>query len=130
MLERAKELLPEETTKTERFNVPKVRGHIEGNKTIISNFNEIAKTLERKPAHVLKYVQKELATPGDLRKNAVVFGSKLAAAKINEKIAQYTETFVLCKECEKPDTNLTKEADIYFIKCQACGAKYSFYSKI
>lgn len=130
MLDKGKELLPESVMEKERFNIPKVRGHIEGNKTIVSNFAEISKTLRRKPEHILKFILKELATPGEMRKNGVIFGSKLNASKINEKIIQYAETFVLCKECGKPDTKLTKETGVYFLKCQACGAKHSFYSKI
>lgn len=130
MLEKGKKELPESVMEKERFSIPKVRGHIEGNKTIVSNFTEIAKVLRRKPEHMLKYILKELATPGDMRNNGVIFGSKISASKVNDKIVQYTETFVLCKECGKPDTKLTKETNIYFLKCQACGAKHSFYSKI
>lgn len=130
MLEEGKKNLPDMVSETERFNIPKVRGHIEGNKTIVSNFREIANTLQRKSEHLLKYVLKELATPGEIRKNALIFGTKLSASKINEKIAQYVETFVLCKECGKPDTKLSKESGIYYLKCQACGAKHSFYAKI
>jgi len=130
MLKKGKEKLPEVSSETERFNIPKVRGHIEGNKTIVSNFGEIAKTLRRKPEHVLKFILKELATPGDIRKESVIFGTKLAASKINEKITNYADTFVICKECGKPDSKLTKEGAVYYLKCQACGAKHSFYSKI
>ncbi|MAG38830.1 translation initiation factor IF-2 subunit beta [Candidatus Woesearchaeota archaeon] len=130
MLEKGKSELPEVVSQVERFNIPKVRGHIQGNKTIVSNFTEISKTLCRPPAHVLKFILKELATPGGIKKQAVIFGSKLSANKINEKIILYTEKFVLCKECGKPDTKLTKEVNNYFLKCQACGAKQSFYLKI
>ena len=80
---------------------------------------------------MLKYVLKELATPGEIKKTGVViFGTKLSASRINEKIQQYADTFVVCKECGKPDTKLEKEGNIYFVKCQACGAKHSVYSKI
>lgn len=130
MLKKGKKELPETVSEVERFNVPKVRGHVQGNKTVVSNFVDIAKTLGRKPEHLLKYVLKELATPGDIKKGAVIFGSKLSASKINEKITQYIEQYVLCKECGKPDTKLTKDASVYFLKCQACGAKHSFYAKI
>lgn len=130
MLKKGKEELPDVTSEKERFNIPNVRGHVEGNKTIVNNFTEITKVLRRNTEHVLKYVLKELATPGEMRKNAVIFGSKISASKVNEKIVQYADKFVVCKECGKPDTKLTKEGEIYFLKCQACGAKYSFYSKI
>lgn len=130
MLKDARKKLPEPSASTERFEVPKVRGQIEGNKTIISNFIQIAETLRRPSAHLLKYIQKELATPGIFRKQAVIFGSKIPATKINEKISSYATEFVICKECGKPDTKITKEGDIYYLKCQACGARYSFFSKI
>lgn len=130
MLKEAREKIPEPVESGERFEIPKVRGQIEGNKTIISNFIQIAETLRRPSQHLLKYVQRALATPGVFRKQAVIFGAKLSASKINEIINNYANEFVVCKECGKPDTKLTKEGDIYYLKCQACGARYSFYSKI
>lgn len=130
MLVEARKNLPELKKGTERFEVPKVRGQVEGNKTIISNFFQIADTLGRKPQHLLKFVLKELATPGQFRKQSVLFGSKIPASKINDKISLYADEFVFCKECGKPDTKMVKEGDIYYIKCQVCGARHSFYSKI
>lgn len=130
MLERAKEILPDEATETSRFEIPNVKGHVEGVKTIVNNWTQIADVLRRKPEHLLKYVQKELATPGEIIKASVVFGTKLNAGKINEKIKQYADEFVFCKTCGKPDTKLTKEANVYFVHCQACGAKNSVQSRI
>lgn len=130
MLKEAREELPEPVKTTERFEIPKVRGQVEGNKTIISNFNQIADFIGRGPQHLLKYVQRESAAPGNFRKGAVIFGSKLSASKINQIIKSYADEFVVCKECGKPDTKMTKEGDIYYLKCQACGARYSFFAKI
>ena len=130
MLGEARKNLPELKEEVDRFEIPKVRGQIEGTKTIISNFFQIADILNRKPAHLLKFVLKELATPGTFRGQAVIFGSKIPASKINDKIQAYAEEFVFCKECSKADTKITKDGDIYYLKCQVCGARYSFYSKI
>jgi translation initiation factor 2 subunit 2 len=130
MLNRAKEILPDESEESSRFTVPNVKGHIEGVKTIINNWSQIADALRRKPEHMLKYVLKELATPGEIIKSSAVFGSKIPATKINEKIKQYADEFVFCKTCGKPDTKLTKEVNVYFIVCQACGAKNSVKSRI
>ncbi|MEM3370680.1 MAG: translation initiation factor IF-2 subunit beta [Candidatus Woesearchaeota archaeon] len=124
MLERGRIKIPEYLLKSERFEIPKVMGHIQGNKTVISNFNQIASTLRRDPQHLLKFVLRELATPGEFNKTLLIFGRKLSAQMINEKIEQYAKTFVICKECKRPDTQLIKEKDITFLKCQACGAKY------
>lgn len=130
LVEKAYHLLPETRVKEERFAVPKVRGHIQGNRTVISNFYQIADTLGRKAPHLLKFILKELAAPGELKKNGVIFGSKIPAARVNEKIEKYVEIFVLCKECKKPDTKLLKEGNFLFMKCMACGAKQSLQAKI
>ena len=129
-LKRARENLPESVFEKERFELPKVRGHIEGNKTVISNFKQIASTLGRPVEHLLKYVLKELATPGDLRQSGLVMGTKVAASRINDKIKQYADEFVFCHECGKPDTQLLKEGELLYLKCQACGAKKPVKAKI
>ena len=130
MLERGKKDLPEVSASMERFVIPKVTGHIEGNKTVISNFFQIATALGRPPEHLLKYVSRELAAKGELKRQLLVFNTKLPSSKINEKIQQYLENYVICKECGKPDTKIYKEGIITFLRCQACGAKHVLSSKI
>jgi translation initiation factor 2 subunit 2 len=125
MIERAFSKLPEKKETGERFEIPKVRGHIQGNKTVISNFHEICSVLRRKPEHVLKFLLKELATPGEISKNFLILGRKISASQINEKIDKYAKMYVFCPECKKPDTELIKESSFTFIKCSVCGAKRS-----
>ena len=79
---------------------------------------------------MLKYVLKELATPGELQKNMLLIGRKVSAKLINEKIENYAKTFVICKECGKPDTKFEKDEGISFLKCMACGAKHPLNIKI
>ena len=130
LLKNAKDNLPEIEKTEERFQIPKVKGHIQGVKTVISNMNQIVDIMHRPIKHVLKYLTRELATTAEQAKALVIFGSKISAAKINEKIASYADEFVICKECGKPDSKLSKDGDIYYFKCQACGARYTFTSKI
>ena len=130
LLERGKSQIPETESITERFNIPKARGHIQGTKTIISNFNDIAKTLEREPEHLLKFVLRELATPGGFKGTRLVFGRKVSASAVNNAVAKYAEAFVICKECQKPDTKVVKRSGIQYLKCLACGAQNSIRSKI
>lgn len=124
MLDEGIENLPKKLDAGERFEIPKIRGHIQGNKTVLSNFQTIAQALDRQPEHLLKYVLKETGTPGEMRKNEVILGSKVPASRINEKILQYAYDFVFCPECKKPDTVLKKEGNMTFIKCTACGYKH------
>ena|SRR3989338_10880678 len=130
LLQKAKKELPQIVLSKDRFDIPKVRGHIQGNKTVIINFNEVASTLSREPNHVLKYILKELATPGELKTNMLILGRKIPASSINDKISQYVKEFVLCKECGKADTKIIKDGRFDFVKCAACGAKQPIKSKI
>jgi len=124
MLELGIEQLPESTKKKERFEILKVKGHIEGNKTIITNFNQIVDNLHCEAAHLLKFILKELATPGNLQENRLILGRKINSLQINEKIERYAKIYVLCSECGKPDTKLSKGEGILTMKCTACGAKH------
>ena len=131
MLEEVRKNLPEAVFIKERFEIPKVMGHVQGNRTIISNFLQIASSLRRDVEHLLKYVLKELATPGEIKKSgALILGTKVPASRINEKIRQYANEFVLCFECGKPDTQLVKESELTYMKCTACGAKNFVKAKI
>ncbi len=117
-------------TSTERFEIPKVTGHIEGTKTIITNFSQIAGMIRRPQEHFLKFLLKELATPGKVDGERLILQRKLSSKFINEKIERYVNEFVICPECKKPDTELMHENRITFIHCLACGAKNSVRSKI
>ena len=131
MLADARKSLPEVVFVKERFIIPKVIGHIQGNRTIISNFQQIASTLGRNVEHMLKFVLKELATPGEIKKSgALIMGTKVPASRINEKVRQYAIEFVLCAECGKPDTKLEKEGELLYLKCTACGVKNIVKAKI
>lgn len=131
MLEDVRKSLPEIVFIKERFEIPKAVGHIQGNRTVITNFLQIASALRREVDHFLKYVLKELATPGEVKKSgALILGTKVPASRINEKIRQYANEFVLCFECGKPDTKLEKEGDLTYMKCTACGVKNIVKAKI
>ena len=126
LLKKAREKIPKASLEKARFEFPKIKGHIQGNKTMLTNFLQIADKLNRDPKKMLKFLLKELATPGDVKNSGtVILGRKISSGAINEKISLYTEKFVFCKECGKPDTDIIIEENINFLKCNACGAKTS-----
>lgn len=118
------------TGNSERFEPPKIEGHLEGNKTILINIPQIASYLRRDINHLLKFLLKELASSGKMQGSQLILQTKIPSAKVNEKIKKYVEEFVICKECKKPDTELKKDKDFLFIHCLACGAKHSVRAKI
>ena len=130
MLAKAKKELPKNIESVERFEIPKAKGHFQGNKTVINNFAQIVDALQRPTQHLLKFLLKELATPAELTKSALILKSRIPSAKINEKINKYANEFVMCKECNKPETKIVKENNYSFLKCLACGAKHPIKSKI
>jgi translation initiation factor 2 subunit 2 len=130
LLEQAYGKIKHAESSSTRFEIPKAEGHFEGRKTIISNFCQIASHLRRKPEHFQKFLLRELAASGQREGDRLVLNIKVPSAKINQKIEAYVKEFVLCKECGKPDTELTKEDRISFVHCLACGAKHSVRSKI
>ena len=110
-------------TSSERFEIPKVEGQVAGKNTIITNIMSISSYIRRPTEHLIKFLQKELATSGKLQNNTLVLNSKLNSAKVNEKIQLYAKNFVLCQVCTKPDTEIISEKGIKFKHCLACGAK-------
>ena len=130
LLKKARKELPESVFQKERFEIPKIRGHLEGTKTILTNLTQIAQTLRRPVQHMVKYITREIGAPAVFRNNEVIINRKVPSSIINEKIKKYANTFVLCMECGKPDTTLTKENSIYILKCNACGTKNTIKSKI
>lgn len=126
LLDEAYSKVKQVDTSTERFEIPKIEGRVEGKKTILTNFLNIANHLRRKPEHFQKFILKELATSGQIDGTWLILNNKVPSAKINAKIEQYAKEFILCKECGKPDTELLKDSDtsVTIKHCLACGAKY------
>ena len=73
---------------------------------------------------MLKFLLKELATPGKIVGDRVILGTKVSASKINKKVKQYVSEYVLCPKCGKPDTKIILKKEIPYIKCQACGDEH------
>lgn len=122
LLERAKVSLPETIEKHERFKVPDPDIFLEGKITVIRNFSAIVDALRREPEHLLQYLLRELGTPGFIEGQRLVLKAKLTPAQVADRITGYTETFVLCSECGRPDTRIVKEGRILVLECDACGA--------
>ena len=114
-------MLPEHLKTPVRYEVPTVETFVEGNTTIIKNFNELANGLRREPGHIMKFLLKELGAPGIRDGNRVIIQRVLKHTLINKKIEDYAKEFVLCHECGKPDTALSELGGVKIIKCEACG---------
>jgi len=125
MLERVYSKLPPEVFEKKRFEIPKPHSTITGARTILYNFKEICDTLNRDPHHLLKFLSKEMATAGTVNGARVIFQGKFHHESLERLIKRYTEEFVICPVCKRPDTKIVKEKRLYFLVCEACGARSS-----
>lgn len=123
MLEEALNKLSEEKKLDVRFEIPKPSVFISGNRTYINNFVEIANTIRRKPEHLLKFLSRELASPGFLEGGRAIFQGRIMESLVERKLESYYKEFLYCSECKKPDTQIIKQDRVWILKCEACGAK-------
>jgi translation initiation factor 2 subunit 2 len=71
---------------------------------------------------LLAYLLKELGTAGTLEGRRALLKGNIASESLEARIRDYVRVFVLCLECNRPDTYLKKEGRILVLKCDACGA--------
>ena len=93
LLNRAIDQLPPEVFETKRFEPVKAYSVIQGNRTFIQNFKDVADSLNRDPQHVLKYLLRELGTAGNLEGVRAILQGKFNHFLINERIDEYIEKY-------------------------------------
>jgi len=99
---------------------------IQGAKTILKNFGQISDVARRDKAEIAKYITKELAAPVSIEEQRLIISAKVNSDVINAKVKKYFESYVVCKECHKPDTHVESSARGFLtIVCEACGARYT-----
>jgi len=123
MLKEAEEKLPKNVQEKKRLEIPRPQVLIQGNRTFITNFDEIVNVIRRKPRHFAKFLFRELAKPGHIDGKRLILQGKVYPKLVEKKLESYIKEFLYCKECGKPDTKLAKEGRITLMVCEACGAK-------
>jgi translation initiation factor 2 subunit 2 len=123
------ELLNKAVKKSSRFEIPKVELRIESRNTFITNFFKIISTLNRDRKHFLGIFLKTVGTMGEVRGQQLFLKGQYKDQVLNKLIENYTKTYVLCKICNKPDTEIQREGKKLYLKCTACGAREEIKEK-
>ncbi len=123
LLKRGMDKIPEDVRTAGRFRIAKPEVEKAGAKTIISNFLEIAGGLDREPEHLLKFLLKQLATKGGIEGQRLIVLGAFTADAIEKKLEMYSKQYVMCPNCNRPDTKLVKEHEALYLRCDACGTK-------
>ena len=122
LLDKGYENIPDNVKKLSRFEIPKVQIRIEAKNTYITNFNKIINTLNRDRKHFIVEFLKKVGTMGEMRGQHLFLKGVYKEQVLNRLIELYSKTYVLCKICNKPDTEIQREGKKRFLKCTACGA--------
>ena len=129
LIDKAYENIPDNVKKLSRFEIPKVGIRIEAKNTYITNFNKIINTLNRDRKHFIGVFLKKVGTMGEIRGQQLFLKGIYKEQVLNRLIEQYSKLYVLCKICNKPDTEIQREGKKNFLKCTACGAQEEIREK-
>ena len=123
LLKRGRGQLPEQVFEKSRFEIPKVVAFVEGNRTFITNWRDIVKTLNSEADHIGKFIAREFATSVNDDTGRLILQGKFGKESLFKQFVNYCTIFVICPECKKPDTKLVREGRIMLKACEACGAR-------
>ena len=122
LLKKVQSITSTKSVEEDRFKVPKADIFYEGNTTVLRNFDKITDALNREANHLLKFFLGSIGTAGEISGGRIIFQGKIPARTIQDKLVEYVNTYVLCSECNRPDTHLVKKGRTILIRCDACGA--------
>ncbi|XP_073982475.1 eukaryotic translation initiation factor 5 [Rhodnius prolixus] len=105
--------------------VAKVEGKGNGIKTVIVNMADVAKALGRPATYPTKYFGCELGaqTLVDFKNDRYIVNGSHDASKLQDLLDGFIRKFVLCPECDNPETDLSVNSKKETISqgCKACG---------
>lgn len=112
-----------------RYKMPKIIAKVEGKgngiKTVIVNMLEVSKALGRPPTYPTKYFGCELGaqTQFDSKNDRFIVNGSHDATKLQDLLDGFIKRFVLCTECDNPETQLNVKPKVGVIgqRCIACG---------
>lgn len=112
-----------------RYKMPKLLAKVEGKgngiKTVIVNMVDVAKALGRPPTYPTKYFGCELGaqTQFDFKDERFIVNGSHEAGKLQDLLDGFIRKFVLCPECDNPETVLSVQPKKNTLSqsCKACG---------
>uniref|UniRef100_H2SUY3 Eukaryotic translation initiation factor 5 n=1 Tax=Takifugu rubripes TaxID=31033 RepID=H2SUY3_TAKRU len=112
-----------------RYKMPRLIAKVEGKgngiKTVIVNMVDVAKALNRPPTYPTKFFGCELGaqTQFDTKNDRYIVNGSHEANKLQDMLDGFIKKFVLCAECDNPETDLHVNPKKQTIgnSCKACG---------
>lgn len=114
-----------------RYKMPRLQAKVEGKgngiKTVVVNMVDIARALDRPPTYVTKYFGCELGaqTQFDVKAERYIVNGCHDAGKMQDMLDGFIKKFVLCEQCDNPETILKVKKNMIGAACKACGHIYT-----
>ncbi|XP_009416325.1 eukaryotic translation initiation factor 2 subunit beta isoform X2 [Musa acuminata AAA Group] len=88
-------------------------------KTVFVNFMDLCKTMHRQHEHVMNFLLAEMGTNGSLDgQQRLVVKGRFAPKNFEGILRRYVNEYVICNGCKSPDTILSKENRLFFLRCE------------
>nr|CAD7454475.1 unnamed protein product [Timema tahoe] len=112
-----------------RYKMPRLIAKVEGKgngiKTVIVNMADVAKAIGRPATYPTKYFGCELGaqTQFDFKNDRFIVNGSHDAGRLQDLLDGFIRKFVLCPECDNPETNLliSQKKGTISQGCMACG---------
>nr|CAB3241987.1 eukaryotic translation initiation factor 5 [Phallusia mammillata] len=110
-----------------RYKMPSIIAKVEGKgngvKTVIVNMVDIAKALGRPATYTCKFFGCELGaqTQFDLKHDRYIVNGSHESGRLQEMLDVFIKKFVLCQECDNPETTMVVKRGTIGLVCKACG---------
>lgn len=112
-----------------RYKMPRINAKVEGKgngiKTVIVNMADVARAIGRPATYPTKYFGCELGaqTQFDYKNERFIVNGSHDANKLQDLLDGFIRKFVLCPECDNPETDLIVSSKKGTISqgCKACG---------
>lgn len=109
-----------------RYTMPRAAVVLEGRstntRTLVTNLAAISQALKRPPAFLLKYMAYERGTKAEVKHDKFMLRGTFTAGDVQEMIYKYIGDYVLCPDCNNPETYFEVEKAVV-MKCYACGKR-------
>ncbi len=127
LLDRIKQFKPTPTISKLVVPIPTIN-RLTPKKVMFVNYSETLKVLNRPSEHVQLFISVELNTYCSIdAMNRLVIRGKYGSKQVESILKKYIKEYVICNECNKPNTVLTKDpiTRLSFIKCDECKSSRS-----
>lgn len=110
-----------------RYKMPDIEVKIEGRgngiKTVLPNIADIGQAIHRNPEYPTKYFATELGalSKWDSERNVGIVNGAHSKDQLKKLLNDFITRYVLCPQCNLPETDLKVKDKKIFAKCLACG---------